>query len=40
MTNHQSSLKVHNTSMEMARAYLLESDAGLVLVDAGLPRYE
>jgi len=26
--------------MGMARAYLLESDAGLVLVDAGLPRYE
>ena len=26
--------------MGMARAYLVESDAGLILVDAGLPRYE
>ena len=34
------SLRVHDISMRMARAYLIESDAGLVLVDAGLPGYE
>jgi len=34
------SLQVHNISLGMARAYLVESEAGLALVDAGLPRYE
>lgn len=34
------SLQVHNIPMGMSRAYLIESDAGLVLVDAGLPRCE
>jgi len=34
------SLQVHNIPMGMSRAYLVESDAGLVLVDAGLPRCE
>jgi len=33
-------LQVHNIPMGMAPAHLIESDAGLVLVDAGLPRYE
>jgi len=33
-------LQVHKISMGMALAYLIESEAGLVLVDAGLPRYE
>lgn len=34
------SLQVHNIPMGMARAYLIESQAGLVLVDAGLPHRE
>ena len=34
------SLQVHNIPMGMSRAYLIESDAGLVLVDAGSPRCE
>ena len=34
------SLTVHSIIMGMSTAYLIESDAGLVLVDAGLPRYE
>jgi len=32
-------LQIHDISMGMATAYLIESDSGLVLVDAGLPRY-
>jgi hydroxyacylglutathione hydrolase len=31
------SVKVHGISMGLARAYLIESAAGLVLVDAGVP---
>ncbi len=34
------SLQIHNIPMGMAPAHLIESDAGLVLVDAGLPHYE
>lgn len=34
------SLRVHRLSMGLAEAYLIESQAGLVLVDAGLPRCE
>jgi glyoxylase-like metal-dependent hydrolase (beta-lactamase superfamily II) len=36
------SLQVHNVniSLGMARAYLIECEAGLALVDAGLPGYE
>jgi len=33
-------LQVHNIPMGIAPARLIESDASLVLVDAGLPRYE
>jgi len=33
------SLQIHNIPMGMATAYLVVSDSGLVLVDAGLPRY-
>jgi len=33
-------LQVHNIPLGMARAYLIEAEAGLALVDAGLPRYE
>lgn len=33
-------LRIHGLALGMARAYLIESDAGLVLVDAGLPHYE
>jgi hydroxyacylglutathione hydrolase len=32
--------RVHLITMGIAPAYLIESDAGLVLVDAGLPGYE
>lgn len=34
------SLQVHNIPMGMSTAYLIESDSGLALVDAGLPHYE
>ncbi len=34
------SLQVHRVPVRMARAYLIESRAGLVLVDAGLPGSE
>lgn len=34
------SLRIHNLSVRMARAYLIESDGGLVLVDSGAPRSE
>ena len=34
------SLQVHGLSLGMARAYLIEHQAGLVLVDAGSPGYE
>jgi glyoxylase-like metal-dependent hydrolase (beta-lactamase superfamily II) len=34
------SLHIHTILMGMSTAYLVESDAGLVLVDAGLPRQE
>lgn len=34
------SLAVHSIIMGMSTAYLIESNAGLVLVDAGLPRFE
>jgi glyoxylase-like metal-dependent hydrolase (beta-lactamase superfamily II) len=34
------SLQVHSIPLGMARAYLIEAEAGLALVDAGLPRYE
>jgi hydroxyacylglutathione hydrolase len=34
------SLAVHTIIMGMSTAHLVESDAGLVLVDAGLPRFE
>jgi hydroxyacylglutathione hydrolase len=34
------SLFVHSIAMGMSTAYLIESDVGLVLVDAGLPRLE
>ena len=34
------SLPVHNIPTGMSTAYLIESDGGLALVDAGLPRYE
>jgi hydroxyacylglutathione hydrolase len=33
-------LQVHDISMGMVQAYLIQSEAGLVLVDAGMPRYE
>jgi hydroxyacylglutathione hydrolase len=33
-------LQIHSIPMGMARAYLIENGEGLVLVDAGLPRYE
>lgn len=33
------SLQIHDILIGMATAYLIESDSGLVLVDAGLPRY-
>jgi len=33
-------MQIHNILMGMARAYLIEGDAGLVLVDTGLPRHE
>lgn len=33
-------IKVHTIPMGMALAYLVESEAGLVLVDAGIPGYE
>ena len=33
-------LRVHSIPMGMSIAYLVEGDSGLVLVDAGLPRYE
>jgi hydroxyacylglutathione hydrolase len=34
------SLQIHSIPMRMACAYLIENDAGLVLVDTGLPRHE
>jgi hydroxyacylglutathione hydrolase len=34
------SVQVHNLAMGMARAHLIESQKGLVLVDAGSPRQE
>jgi hydroxyacylglutathione hydrolase len=34
------SFKVHNIPMGMGRAYLIESETALVLVDAGLPYHE
>ena len=33
-------IKIHTIPMGMALAYLVESEAGLVLVDAGIPGYE
>ena len=33
-------LRIHSILMGMARAYLIESEAGLVLVDTGLPHYD
>ena len=34
------SLQIHSLSMGMVQAYLIESEAGLVLVDAGMPGQE
>ena len=33
-------LQIHNISMGMVQAYLIESQTGLLLIDAGLPGYE